>query len=438
MSYHNVVKRLIGVCLLVGVAGLGSYGQTQNTVPKYVDGSGTMGNSHVTDDGVQVSVTSGDFTLNNNLNIPSSTGSGVGVINLGPGASGHWGVPAGVKSFIHACCGNPEDMGNTFVGFGSGNFSVSSFYNTGLGYATLGPLTDGYYNTATGTWALFSMTGGGYNTANGLAALWATTSGTSNTAIGYAAGGTIVTGSYNTFLGVSADATAPDLTNATAIGALATVGASNSLVLGGTGAMAVKVGIGTPTPSNVFTIAQGSGRAISDGWDVYSSRRYKTNIQTLDGSLGKVLQLRGVSYDLKATGKREIGVIAEEVGAVVPEVVTWEKNGVDAQSVDYGRLVALLIEATKEEQRVIRAQQAQIDAQQTRLEAQQGQIAELISQVTSVQAALKVTPQTDSVAIAFISPGFTGPTQTDSTIPAVADHNDRRETDPLIRRMLNK
>jgi hypothetical protein len=271
-----------------------------------------------------------------------------------------------------------------------------------------------------------------------MGALWATTSGTSNTAIGYAAGGTIVTGSNDTFLGQSADATAPDLTNATAIGAQATVGASNSLVLGGTGPMAVNVGIGTPTPSNVFTIAQGSGHAISDGWDVYSSRRYKANIQTLEGSLGKVLQLRGVSYDLKATGKHEIGVIAEEVGAVVPEVVTWEKNGIDAQSVDYGRLVALLIEATKEEQRVIRAQQAQIDAQQTRLEAQQGQIAQLISQVTSVQHPLKVRRQTDSVAIVSTSPGFTGPTQTDSTIPAVADHNDRRETDPLIRRMLNK
>jgi hypothetical protein len=40
-----------------------------------------------------------------------------------------------------------------------------------------------------------------------------------------------------------------------------------------------------------------------------------------------------MSYDLKANGKLEVGVIAEEVGAVVPEVVTWEKDGKDAQSV---------------------------------------------------------------------------------------------------------
>ena len=51
----------------------------------------------------------------------------------------------------------------------------------------------------------------------------------------------------------------------------------------------------------------------------------------------KVEQLRGVSYDLKANGKREVGVIAEEVGAAVPEVVTWEEDGKNTQSVDYSR-----------------------------------------------------------------------------------------------------
>jgi hypothetical protein len=41
-------------------------------------------------------------------------------------------------------------------------------------------------------------------------------------------------------------------------------------------------------------------------------------------------------------------VIAEEVGAVVPEVVTYEKNATDASGVDYGRLTALLIEGMKQ------------------------------------------------------------------------------------------
>jgi len=112
----------------------------------------------------------------------------------------------------------------------------------------------------------------------------------------------------------------------------------------------------------VFTIAQGSGDAISDGWTTYSSRRWKTNIETLHAALEQVLQLRGVSYDSANSGKHEIGVIAEEVGAVVPEVVSW--NGDAAQGVDYSRLVALLIEATKEQQAEIQQQREQLLIQQ--------------------------------------------------------------------------
>jgi hypothetical protein len=135
------------------------------------------------------------------------------------------------------------------------------------------------------------------------------------------------------------------------------------------------VGIRTAKPSNVFTIGQGVGHAIADGWDVYSSRRWKTNIRTLRGALATVEQLRGVSYDLKDSGKHEVGVIAEEVGAVVPEVVTFENDGKDARGVDYSRLTALLIEATKEQQSLIHKQQQQI--------------ARLNSQVRAIEASMK-------------------------------------------------
>jgi len=128
----------------------------------------------------------------------------------------------------------------------------------------------------------------------------------------------------------------------------------------GTGDHAVKVGIGTTRPSNILTIGRGLGHPVSDSWETYSSRRWKTNIRPLENALGKVEQLRGVSYDRKDSGKHEIGVIAEEVGAVVPEIVSYEKNGKDAAGVDYGRLTALLIEATKQQQREISALQAQL------------------------------------------------------------------------------
>lgn len=79
-----------------------------------------------------------------------------------------------------------------------------------------------------------------------------------------------------------------------------------------------------------------------------SSRRWKTNIQTLQGSLYRVERLRGVSYDWKQDGRHGSGVIAEEIGLVVPEVVEFEANGVDAKSVNYGHIAVLLIEAMKE------------------------------------------------------------------------------------------
>jgi hypothetical protein len=141
--------------------------------------------------------------------------------------------------------------------------------------------------------------------------------------------------------------------------------------------------------TNSLTIGQGQGAALADGWATYSSRRWKTNIQTLPDALDKVERLRGVSYDLKENGKHEIGVIAEEVGAVVPEIVQWDKNGKDANGVDYSRLTALLIEAVKQ-------QQAQLNAQQAKSKLQEAQITELRSQLKTIQASHKANGRTGS------------------------------------------
>jgi PKD repeat protein len=83
-----------------------------------------------------------------------------------------------------------------------------------------------------------------------------------------------------------------------------------------------------------------------------SSSRFKTNIQPLVGALGRVLALQGVSFDWKASGVHSIGLIAEDVAKVVPEAV--EATG-GTLGVDYRRLVAVLVEAIKEQQaRILR------------------------------------------------------------------------------------
>ena len=127
------------------------------------------------------------------------------------------------------------------------------------------------------------------------------------------------------------------------------------------------VGIGTTTVGNILTIVQTSATdPIADAWTTYSSRRWKTNITPIDDALAKVLKLQGVTFDWKANGKHDLGLIAEEVGEVVPEVVAYEVNGIDAKSVDYARLTALLIEAVKELQAENEALQARVDALEQR------------------------------------------------------------------------
>jgi hypothetical protein len=85
----------------------------------------------------------------------------------------------------------------------------------------------------------------------------------------------------------------------------------------------------------------------------FSDERVKENIRTLDSALEKTLKLRGVSYTRTDSNDKstKIGVIAQEILAVVPEVVSRDANG--TYGVSYGNIVGLLIEAIKEQQQQI-------------------------------------------------------------------------------------
>ena len=76
-----------------------------------------------------------------------------------------------------------------------------------------------------------------------------------------------------------------------------------------------------------------------------SSIALKDNVETITDALAKVMNLRGVEFDYKASGRHQIGVVAEEVEQVVPCVID-ETNGI--KSVAYQNLVAVLIEAVKD------------------------------------------------------------------------------------------
>jgi hypothetical protein len=81
-----------------------------------------------------------------------------------------------------------------------------------------------------------------------------------------------------------------------------------------------------------------------------SSVRYKNDVRAIDNPLDKVMSLRGVyfNWDSEHGGGHDVGMIAEEVGKVLPEIVAYEQNGIDAIAMDYGKLTPLLVEAVKE------------------------------------------------------------------------------------------
>jgi hypothetical protein len=87
-------------------------------------------------------------------------------------------------------------------------------------------------------------------------------------------------------------------------------------------------------------------------------------------------------------------VIAEDVGAVVPEVVTYEDNGKDARGVDYTRLTALLIEATKEQQAEISNEQAQLAKAMSQIKQQQSQLRTQSAAMRSLQAEVREARET--------------------------------------------
>jgi hypothetical protein len=91
-----------------------------------------------------------------------------------------------------------------------------------------------------------------------------------------------------------------------------------------------------------------------------SDLRVKSEIKPLESSLDRVKLLNGVSYIKDGQFSRNIGLIAQEVIKVVPEVVSTDDNGM--LSVSYSNLVALLIEAIKEQDKKIEALTEKLDS----------------------------------------------------------------------------
>ena len=93
-------------------------------------------------------------------------------------------------------------------------------------------------------------------------------------------------------------------------------------------------------------MSEAGAATFNDNVTAYSDERLKDNIKTIENGLDKVEQLRGVTYTRNE--KENIGVIAQEVEKILPEIVLTADDEMGTKSVDYSRLTAVLIEAVKE------------------------------------------------------------------------------------------
>jgi hypothetical protein len=254
---------------------------------------------------------------------------------------------------------------NTLNGTGSLHQSPHGADNTAIGYQSMfSNTTGGTFNTAAGISTLYANTTGEYNTALGSDALNANTTGSYNVGIGDAAGSNLTTGSYNV-----------DIANAGVAGD------------GGT------IRIGNPTNQSTAYVAGIANTPIT-GVPVYitsngqlgvlaSSERYKTNIESLEVDVSQVDKLRPVTFQLKADpdGRRQYGLIAEEVDKLYPDLVVRNAAG-RIEGVRYDELAPILLQ-------VVQQQHLALEAENQQIVAMKKQFAELVESNKAMQAALE-------------------------------------------------
>ena len=119
-----------------------------------------------------------------------------------------------------------------------------------------------------------------------------------------------------------------------------------------------------PNQSGLISIMhlEQNGNLTTTGTVTESSDiRFKENIVTIDSPLDKIMMMRGVYYTRKESPEsRNIGVIAQEIEKVLPEVVFTDTEKEKYKSVSYGNIVAILIEGIKAQQVIIDSQAAEI------------------------------------------------------------------------------
>ena len=204
--------------------------------------------------------------------------------------------------------------------------------------------------------------------------------GENNSALGENAGVGVTSGSNNVLIGYNTTTSSGSGSNQIVIGASTTGQADNSVVLGNTSVTAVYMaqdgdaivyagGIGPDTDTDLVTFAN-DAVTINGDLTLASDARLKSNILSLGATLSKLLKIDGKRYTFKESGKESVGVLAQEIQEVFPELVKTNKEGL--LSVNYQGLIPVLINAVKEQQQnleKVQKEKADLEARIQKLEA---------------------------------------------------------------------
>jgi len=134
------------------------------------------------------------------------------------------------------------------------------------------------------------------------------------------------------------------------------------------GNLEIGKGLGSSTKLTIFDSGnlKITGTGTANSWQTPSDFRFKKNIKPLLQGLEKINQIKGVQYRYKNDhfsgydfpDKDQIGFIAQDIGKILPEVVSQDKEGY--QSVDYSKVVPVLVEAIKELNRKVEKLESQL------------------------------------------------------------------------------
>ena len=189
-----------------------------------------------------------------------------------------------------------------------------------------------------------------------------TASGTNSTAMGY-----LTTASATSSTAMGAGTTASDFASVV-IGQYNDSGSSvtNNATAFNTANTAFVIGNGTGAgdKSDAFKVMFNGDTTVSNDLtvsgdvNISSDARLKSNIVSLGSTLSKLLLIDGKSYTMNKSGEEKIGILAQDIQEVFPELVSKDDN--EMLSVNYQGLVPVLINALKEQDKIIRSQELRL------------------------------------------------------------------------------